>query len=418
MSALSSKVPTTRGRMPCFRNQSSSERRSPESPLGSRKGAPSSERGKRRRWAAARRSAPEDRHAALAEQVAVGPHLDRRRGRGVGEDEVQRVDRQLGDETLRPLVHAVQLDRLGEVEGRLEYLVGDQLGHDHGHSHRQARRLRDPALHRLLQLAAEGEDLVRVAIDGAADVGEDHRATGANEQLLPEGFLQLPELAADRGLRDVELLARPRHAAFADHRPEVEEVVMVERVHAPTIHRSAPMGHPQNRYWTASARRSLDWHSRKEELRYHAAAARLRIDVTGAGLVAHEGPSRRGATARAPRHEPVRPGGSRRDGAPRRVAQPPGRRRPALPRPGAPAIRARPPGRGDQRPDRDGGRPLRRPPRAARRRRARGPDARATIADLRRAGRRVDPRASWGKDDPRLGDVAPALPRSPSATSC
>jgi ribosome-associated translation inhibitor RaiA len=30
---------------------------------------------------------------------------------------------------------------------------------------------------------------------------------------------------------------------------------------------------------------SLHWHSRKKELRYHAAAARLRIEVTGAGLV-------------------------------------------------------------------------------------------------------------------------------------
>jgi len=82
-------------------------------------------------------------------------------------------------------VDAVQLDRLGKVEGRLEDLVGDQLGHDHGHSDRQARRLRDPALDGLLQLTTEGEDLVRVAIHGAADVGEDHGAPGANQQLLP-----------------------------------------------------------------------------------------------------------------------------------------------------------------------------------------------------------------------------------------
>jgi hypothetical protein len=75
-------------------------------------------------------------------------------------------------------------------------------------------------------------------------VGENHGTRGANEQLLPEGFLQLPELAIDRGLRDVELLARPRHAAFANHHPEMVEVVMVERVHAPTLHPNLPNGRP------------------------------------------------------------------------------------------------------------------------------------------------------------------------------
>ncbi len=250
-------------------------------------------------------------------------------------------DRQLGDETLRPLVHAVQLDRLGEVEGRLEDLVGDQLGHDHGHSHREARRLRDPALHRLLQLAAEGEDLVRVAIDGAADVGENHGAPGANEQLLPEGFLQLAELAADRGLRDVELLARPRHAAFADHRPEVEEMVMVERDPRPDDTSKRAYGTPPKQVLDRVDASSLHWPSRKRELRDHAAAATLTIDVTSAGFVLTKALRGRRATARAPRHEPVWPGGPRRDGAPRRGAQPPGRRRPALPRPGTPALRAR-----------------------------------------------------------------------------
>jgi hypothetical protein len=248
MSALSSNVPTTRGRTSCRRNQSSSERRSPESPLGSRKGAPSSERGTPT-VGGGQSLGPEDGHAALPEEVAIGAHLHRRRRRRVGEDQVQGVDRQLGDQAVRPLLHAVELDRLGKLQGRLEYLVGHQLRHDHGHSHRQTRRVGDPPLHRLLQLTTEGEDLVRVAVDGMAHVGENDGPPGANEQLLPECLLQLPELAADRGLRDVELLAGPRHAAFADHGPEVEEVVMVERAHARTIHRSGSMSHPSNRYW-------------------------------------------------------------------------------------------------------------------------------------------------------------------------
>ena len=40
----------------------------------------------------------------------------------------------------------------------------------------------------------------------------------------------------DRGLGDVELLAGPGHPALPDHRPEVEEVVMVQGLHRGTIH--------------------------------------------------------------------------------------------------------------------------------------------------------------------------------------
>ena len=322
MSALSSKVPTTRGRMPCRAEPLLEREPQPGVPARQQEGRPV-ERA-REAPAVGRRHAlgPEDRHAALAEEVAVGPNLDGRRGRGVGEDEVERVRRQLGDETLRPLVHAVELDRLGKVKGRLEHLVGDQLGHDHGHPHRQACRSRDLALHGLLQLAAEREDLVRVAIDGAADVGEHHGASGANEQLLPESLLQLPELAADRGLRDVEDLARARHPAFADHRPEVVEVVMVDEVHAQTIHRGVPMGHLPNRYWTSSARvpytlrpaakgASVPCRRREIEDRRHVRRPRP-----------HEAAPRRSAAPRAARDEPVRPGGARRDGAPGRVANP------------------------------------------------------------------------------------------------
>ena len=43
--------------------------------------------------------------------------------------------------------------------------------------------------------------------------------------------------------------------SYDDDEPEeVEEVVVVEDVHAPTIHRTGPMGHLPNRYWTAGAR--------------------------------------------------------------------------------------------------------------------------------------------------------------------
>ncbi len=60
---------------------------------------------------------------------------------------------------------------------------------------------------------------------------------------------------------------------------------MVQRRHAQTIHRSEPMGHPPNRYWTGWARASYTALAAGEELRHHAGAAKMTIDVTGAGFV-------------------------------------------------------------------------------------------------------------------------------------
>jgi hypothetical protein len=53
---------------------------------------------------------------------------------------------------------------------------------------------------------------------------------------------------------------------------------------APKTHRGGPMGAFPNRYWTAPPRVPRLRMARRE-LRHHAAAARLTIDVTGAGFV-------------------------------------------------------------------------------------------------------------------------------------
>ena len=179
------------------------------------------------------RSAPNTDTAALAEEVAVGAHLDRgrRRARPPGPRRARRWPaRRAG----APAVSCTQSSWIGSgrLQGRLEHLVGDQLGHDHRHAHGQPSGARGPALHGLQQLAVEAQDLVRVAVHGAADVGEDDRPPERASSFSPERLLQLPQLAADRGLRDVQLLARARHATFANHRPEVIEVVMVEHLHA------------------------------------------------------------------------------------------------------------------------------------------------------------------------------------------
>ncbi len=74
----------------------------------------------------------------LAEQVAVGLDLDLGAHRRVGEDEVEGVDAQLGEEALRLVLAADDVDRLGERERGQEQAVGDELGDGVGDPDREA----------------------------------------------------------------------------------------------------------------------------------------------------------------------------------------------------------------------------------------------------------------------------------------
>jgi hypothetical protein len=69
------------------------------------------------------------------------------------------------------------------------------------------------ALHRVEKLAAEREDLVRVALHGAADLRQHQRAAAPFEEGLAELPLELPDLGADRGLREPQHARGPRDAA-------------------------------------------------------------------------------------------------------------------------------------------------------------------------------------------------------------
>ena len=75
----------------------------------------------------------------------------------------------------------------GKPHRRLEQAIRDDLrdlvGDAHLEAHRPAGR---PILERVHQLAAEAEDVVGIAIDDAADVGEDEVASRSLEQFLAE----------------------------------------------------------------------------------------------------------------------------------------------------------------------------------------------------------------------------------------
>src|SRR5262245_15972191 len=86
-------------------------------------------------------------------------------------------------------------------------------------------------LERLQQFPPGAEDLVRIAIHDAADVGEYQRPAFALQQAFAEGAFQHFDLGTDRWLRESESLRRLRNAAFARDGPEVVEVMIVQPLH-------------------------------------------------------------------------------------------------------------------------------------------------------------------------------------------
>ena len=169
---------------------------------------------------------------ALAEQVAVGLHVDRGRHRRVGEHQVDLVQGEGGEQRLGPRLAADHPDRRRQLQRRRQQAIGDLLAEHVGDADDEAHRPPGgAALHGVEELTAEREDLVGVAVDHLADVGRHQPAADAGEQLLAEPRLERLDLRAHRRLRQPQLLRGPHHAAFAHDRPEVEQVMVVEPFH-------------------------------------------------------------------------------------------------------------------------------------------------------------------------------------------
>src|SRR5262245_17770275 len=122
--------------------------------------------------------------------------------RRVGDHDVERVGDELADELLRVVLAADEPNRLRLLYGRPQQSIDEQLWH----------RVRDPdgqlniapwrsPLERLEQLTSDAEDLVGIAMNDAADIGEHLGAPLPGEQRLAERLLQHPHLRADGWLR-------------------------------------------------------------------------------------------------------------------------------------------------------------------------------------------------------------------------
>lgn len=88
------------------------------------------------------------------------------------------------------------------------------------------------------RLAPQREDLFGVAVDDLAHLREHQTPPLSFEQLLPERTLERTDLRAHGRVRERELAGCLRHATLARHQPEVEQVVVVQPIHALSICRN------------------------------------------------------------------------------------------------------------------------------------------------------------------------------------
>ena len=181
--------------------------------------------------------------ARLAQCVVEGVHAAAAGHRRVGDDDVQGVERQIGEELVVGVLVANQLHGLGEGEGRLQQASHHQLGDQVDDAHVQAQRLADGApLDRVHELAAEREDVLGVVVDHPTHLGEGQPAPHLGEELLAQGFLERADLCAQGRVRHVQDLARGDQPPLARNDPEVVQVVVVEPLHGPTICRPSRRG--------------------------------------------------------------------------------------------------------------------------------------------------------------------------------
>jgi hypothetical protein len=139
---------------------------------------------------------------ALTEQMAERLDARRRTDRCIGQDDVQAVYGELGEQALRLVVAADQMHWPRQPERRLEKQPRHQFRQNVGHAHHQAQWFakRLPG-QRVLKLPAQREDLLRIAVHDATHVGQLEPATLAYEKLLSGGVFERADLAAHRRRR-------------------------------------------------------------------------------------------------------------------------------------------------------------------------------------------------------------------------
>ena len=159
-------------------------------------------------------------------QVAAG------RRRAVGQDEIDVMQRQFGQQGFETALAADQAHVFRHRQHGFQQLIGEQLGNAIGNAGAQAQHVAAVGCpHRFLERFAKLEDLVGVTERHASGVAQGKAASLADEQRLAQIALEQRKLAADRLHRHAEALGGARHAAFVRDDPEIMQVLVVQVGH-------------------------------------------------------------------------------------------------------------------------------------------------------------------------------------------
>jgi hypothetical protein len=174
----------------------------------------------------------EESHPGFADEPRERAHRCAGRWPPVGDDDVDLMECERSEKRVRLPLAANDAHGSVHREDRPQQLIGDQLRNDVDDSDGQAQRAPcRPVADGVEQLSAEREDVVRISVDDATDLGEHERPPLTPEEMLPEHVLQRADLRADGRLREPQLIGGAAHAALAGGEPEVEEVVIVQPFH-------------------------------------------------------------------------------------------------------------------------------------------------------------------------------------------
>jgi hypothetical protein len=134
----------------------------------------------------------------MVERVDVQARCDR----CVGDDHIDLVHRQCGDEVLESAFATHEAHGTREPQGGLEDLVADLFWQNIVDPHDEPQRsLRRAMLERFDELPPETEDLVRIAVHVPPDLRRPQRAATLHEEPLAQPRLERAELRADRWSR-------------------------------------------------------------------------------------------------------------------------------------------------------------------------------------------------------------------------
>lgn len=159
-----------------------------------------------------------------------------RTGRRIREHYIEVVHCEVGKQMVRPIFTADDAQGRLQSEGRLQNPVRNQLGQHVGNAHRQAQRpSRRTVLHGVREFPAQCENGVGIPHRNATHVGQHQPAAAPAKQLFAQAVLQLADLVADSGSGQAKLFAGGSHAAGARHRPEIQQVMIVQPFHSNCI---------------------------------------------------------------------------------------------------------------------------------------------------------------------------------------